>query len=552
MSYIFLVLAGLFLIVLVRRLIPRAYMYYYIYDGERRYKVLLGYVKSDGTVIDIHNPRGARRVGQVYARQGCGIVRLYRYEDTKQYDEVGYVTPEGEIYTGTPSSPGRQIGVVDSNGSRKWYELWLLLHADVPKDDTMPFGHCIETGRFRHCGPYGITLLARGAAILFLYYKVAKPDEEPAERRPALVWNTALPAALIFAITYVPLYYLTQSFTLLPFLGREISLTISLYAVYLATWLVFHLLKEFLLTESDIILDYLMLLNRNTGIKRWNRITILGCLIGLVWSIFVAGYAYVPLFAALATGLIINHMYVTASLWPVRSPYISPLPTPGGEGEITGQETRLYHWELDSPVRSLSFTTSLKFDPGEVISQRSINPFFQNWAQASQQLPESCREIARNGKDDRHVKEIARFMVEQAAAQRLTPFEMMQAILDFAQEPNIQYRLDSECEELNGSQEYVRFPLETLYDKRGDCDCKAMLAASLFHAAGFPVIFLVGPGHAAVAVGGAPDLDVEGIIIWNNKRYYYCETTGDHWTIGKIPGDQLTMIDQRKTEVIEI
>lgn len=65
------------------------------------------------------------------------------------------------------------------------------------------------------------------------------------------------------------------------------------------------------------------------------------------------------------------------------------------------------------------------------------------------------------------------------------------------------------------------------------------LAAALFLHAGYNVIYLANfkEGHAAIAVNADKDLykdieNVDGIIIHNGKKYYYCETTEDNWKVG--------------------
>jgi hypothetical protein len=81
--------------------------------------------------------------------------------------------------------------------------------------------------------------------------------------------------------------------------------------------------------------------------------------------------------------------------------------------------------------------------------------------------------------------------------------------------------------------EYWRFPVETLYDKMGDCEDKAFLYASLMEAMGFDAVILIFEGHAAtgIAVDGASGT----FYNFEGSKYYYCETTAVGWGIGQIP-----------------
>ena len=81
--------------------------------------------------------------------------------------------------------------------------------------------------------------------------------------------------------------------------------------------------------------------------------------------------------------------------------------------------------------------------------------------------------------------------------------------------------------------EYPKYPIETLVDGGGDCEDTAILLAALLREAGYSTILLSPPGHMATAVA------VEGksgsFFPWNGKKYFYIETTGKNWKIGKVP-----------------
>lgn len=81
--------------------------------------------------------------------------------------------------------------------------------------------------------------------------------------------------------------------------------------------------------------------------------------------------------------------------------------------------------------------------------------------------------------------------------------------------------------------EYWRYPVETLFDKKGDCEDKSFLFASIMEAMGMDSVILIFDTHAAVGVvcPGATG----SYYNYDGHRYYYCETTGVGWSVGDIP-----------------
>lgn len=69
-------------------------------------------------------------------------------------------------------------------------------------------------------------------------------------------------------------------------------------------------------------------------------------------------------------------------------------------------------------------------------------------------------------------------------------------IVKFVQDV-IEYQYDSET---TGQEEYPRYPIETLYERQGDCKDTSILMAALLKELGYEVGLLYLPGHAAVAI----------------------------------------------------
>lgn len=85
-----------------------------------------------------------------------------------------------------------------------------------------------------------------------------------------------------------------------------------------------------------------------------------------------------------------------------------------------------------------------------------------------------------------------------------------------------------------GTEEYWKFPLETLYDHGGDCEDTSILLAAIAKAMGYDTALLLFPGHMAtgMVVDGAT-----GTYFATNSsaRYFYCETTATGYSVGELP-----------------
>ncbi len=115
-------------------------------------------------------------------------------------------------------------------------------------------------------------------------------------------------------------------------------------------------------------------------------------------------------------------------------------------------------------------------------------------------------------------------------ASGLTEIRKANYVLQFVQEA-IPYVTDAQGKSMD---EYWKYPYETLYDKCGDCEDKSILFASIMKAMGYDVALVILPGHMGVGVAG-----IEGstgtYIEYNEKQYYYCETTNTSYTVGVWP-----------------
>ncbi len=98
---------------------------------------------------------------------------------------------------------------------------------------------------------------------------------------------------------------------------------------------------------------------------------------------------------------------------------------------------------------------------------------------------------------------------------------------------NLNYSKDSTT---NGSFEYPRYPVETLFYGKGggDCEDKAIITASILNQMGYDVALLRLTNHMAVGVHISKN--ISGYEIYSDG-YYFLETTSIGGTLGYIPSE---------------
>jgi hypothetical protein len=90
--------------------------------------------------------------------------------------------------------------------------------------------------------------------------------------------------------------------------------------------------------------------------------------------------------------------------------------------------------------------------------------------------------------------------------------------------------------ETKQKEEYPRYPLETLWDGVGDCEDSSILAAAILDATGYDTVLLQFGNHMAVGVAETKSDEFSGDgYIYNEKKYYYLETTGAGYEVGVLP-----------------
>lgn len=138
-------------------------------------------------------------------------------------------------------------------------------------------------------------------------------------------------------------------------------------------------------------------------------------------------------------------------------------------------------------------------------------------------------DMAHDIEDDAYLKEIAQMINETAHNAGFTERETVNYVIAFVQ--SLPYAADNVSAPGN---DYPKYPIETLFERGGDCEDTSILTAALLDQMGYDVALLIlyNANHCAVGI----TIDSSGSYYeYNGTKYYYIETTGEGWRIGEIP-----------------
>lgn len=128
--------------------------------------------------------------------------------------------------------------------------------------------------------------------------------------------------------------------------------------------------------------------------------------------------------------------------------------------------------------------------------------------------------------------EIAEILASEAEKNGFTDKRMqVEFVIDFVQ--NLPYVPDDVS---SGYDDYTKFITETITEAGGDCEDTAIMLAAVLQADpfGYDMVLLQPPEHMAAGIYGSDDLSGT-YYTYDERRYYYIETTGTGWGIGDIP-----------------
>lgn len=363
--------------------------------------------------------------------------------------------------------------------------------------------------------------------------------------------DTALLSSFIYSILYLLLYAVNVGVFQMPLLGDDILALLILIALYFLMWVIVRMIKIDFIESSNSFQKKLDLFNKNLGLRGFNYTIIILSIVAIYFSLVYYDMDLIPLIVAIVTGTIINMTLSGAnSTWLISTTYNDTESDEDDEECVNnppGDISRSYEWDLDKrySTQELHGSLTLYFTGQEISDVRQCNPFF------AQRKDKSDREyildmfafLNEYKQFNARVRYIAKYINNTINNNNLTPMDKVQFTLDFIQEPNINFVNNKNCKQINNFEDYIRFPDETLYDKEGDYNSKSLLATMLFHTMGYNVMFLMSRKyqHSAVALEVFPSELENGwygnninkqLITHEGRKYIFCETTGDHFSIG--------------------
>jgi len=138
-------------------------------------------------------------------------------------------------------------------------------------------------------------------------------------------------------------------------------------------------------------------------------------------------------------------------------------------------------------------------------------------------------DYANDPSDDDYIRSVAEILRGKAVEYSLSESQTVDMVICF-----VQYLTYMDDYATTGYLEYPKYPIETLYDKGGDCEDTSILLTSLLSELGYNTVLIAFEDH--MAAGIADNGTYSGAYYeYNGVKYFYIETTGTGWEIGELP-----------------
>jgi len=197
------------------------------------------------------------------------------------------------------------------------------------------------------------------------------------------------------------------------------------------------------------------------------------------------------------------------------------------ETESNSFEERTFIWNFALPWRGESFSFQINVIVDlKTLQEYRDKPRETDWNKALVEYPRAAT---------KEVFQIA-YQLRQYSADIRYHFFPIEEVCNAATmiQQAIPYSYDFETAP-NHVKEYWRYPIETIYDATGDCECKSILFASLLLAMGYKVALLLFSDHMALGIALPVEIPNGYFYEINGEKYYYYETTAENWFLGEIP-----------------
>lgn len=147
--------------------------------------------------------------------------------------------------------------------------------------------------------------------------------------------------------------------------------------------------------------------------------------------------------------------------------------------------------------------------------------------------PREIREyvdMVTESKSDPSIKSLVSQLREIADTKRYNDRQLADYVASFVQ--SMPYTIDYDTK---GRDEYPRYPVETLFERGGDCEDTSILTACLLDSLGIEVILLFMEDAQHIAVGVDVPLQYGYYFEFGDTNFWFLETTAEGWRIGDMP-----------------
>ena len=188
--------------------------------------------------------------------------------------------------------------------------------------------------------------------------------------------------------------------------------------------------------------------------------------------------------------------------------------------------TQHYEWEYGTGYWASTWYWNLPIP---------LSLYIEYYERARPESRDEWVDMATDPGDDYYIDYIVKQVNSAAIKEGFTEREKINFVIGFVQ--SLPYTVDDVTTSWD---EYPRYPIETLFDRGGDCEDTSILTAALLERMGYDVCLLILDDDDHMAVGVSIEgtygtyYDVEGV------EYFYLETTGEGWKIGEKPSDLIS------------
>lgn len=188
------------------------------------------------------------------------------------------------------------------------------------------------------------------------------------------------------------------------------------------------------------------------------------------------------------------------------------------------------HFTLNQnkPYASLSYTWQYPYGGSTFSANIDISYYDYNYF-ASKPRTYDYKSYAQDSADNTAIYAVASAIKNAAIDNGYTSeYDIAGVVAAFVQ--SLEYQDDML---FKGVREYPKYPIETLFEKGGDCEDTAVLLAKMLKMLDYGAVLLVSRDHMAVGIqtSGQGNLSHDGV------NYYYIETTEAGWRVGEVPSD---------------